>query len=392
LRIVLSCVRYPPAPGGAEDHVAALAEAYLARGHEVEVHTTDLFKEVPFERRDLPSVVHGVRVVRHRAYTPGRTFHYTFPPSMLAALVEAARDADVLHTHSYGYFQTMASARAARKTATPLVFTPHFHPPWSMEGGAARKAMRTVYDPTFGRAVLARADRVIGVSTGEIEEMRKHLPLDMAKVRVVPNGFHHERFQPAPSGAPFRAHLGIDDATPLVVFAGRLASNKGLHVLVPAFAKLASAHPDALLVLAGEDQDQRARLQGLAKDLGIAARVRFPGHLHPDLYPSALAAADVFVLPSEWEAFGIVLAQAMACGAPCVATRVGGAPDVVVDGETGRLVPYGDADALAAALDALLRDPDERRRMGEAGRRRAFAEYSWARVAERTLALYGELL
>jgi glycosyltransferase involved in cell wall biosynthesis len=331
-------------------------------------------------------------VTRHRAHTPGKTLHYTFAPTMLRALDEAARGADVLHAHSYGYFHTMASARAARRADVPLVFTPHFHPPWSMEGGLARKLLRAVYDPTFGRLVLRRATRIVGVSTGEVEEMRKHLPVDMSKVTVIPNGFHHAQFDPAPQGGAFRGHVGIGGDTPLVLFAGRLASNKGLHVLVPAFARLAQAHPRAVLVLAGEDQDQRARLERLAREAGIEKRVRFTGRLSPELYASALAAADVFVLPSEWEAFGIVLAQAMACGVPCVATRVGGAPDVVVDGETGTLVPYGDEGALADAIDALLADPDARRRMGEAGRQRAFAEYSWARVAERTLALYEELL
>lgn len=391
MRIVLSCVRYPPAPGGAEDHVAALAEEYARRGHDVEVHTTDLHKEVPFERREMPTLINRVRVTRHRAYTPGTTLHYTIAPTMLRALDEAARGADIVHAHSYGYFHTMASARAARRARVPFFFTPHFHPPWSMEGGVARKLLRTFYDPTFGRLVLRRADRIIGVSTGEVEEMRKHLPLDLAKVSIIPNGFHHAQFEPAPKGDAFRAHLGIGGDTPLVLFAGRLASNKGLHVLVPAFARLAQAHPGAVLVLAGEDQDQRARLERLAHESDIEKRVRFTGHLTPELYLSALAAADVFVLPSEWEAFGIVLAQAMACGVPCVATRVGGAPDVVVDGETGTLVPYGDEQALASAISVLLVDPDARRRMGEAGKRRAFSEYSWARVADRTLTLYEQL-
>lgn len=390
MRIVLSSVRYPPAPGGAEDHVAALAEGFVQRGHDVVVHTTDLFKEVPFERRELPAEVNGVRVVRHKAFTPGKTFHYTLPKGMLGALKRDAKGADILHTHSYGYFQTFASAMAKRATGTPLVFTPHFHPPWSMEGGRARKVMRSVYDPTFGRFVLKHADRVVAVSTGELDEMGKHLPLDLSRVTVIPNGFHQSRFTPAPSGAAFRDSLGVDATTPLVVFAGRLASNKGLHTLVRAFARLSDER--ALLVLAGEDQDQRAGLESLAGSLGVSKRLRFTGHLPDALYASSLAAADVFALPSEWEAFGIVLAQAMACGTPCVATRVGGAPDVVGDGATGLLVPYGDDKALASALARLLGDAGMRARMGEAGRERAFAEFSWDRVVDRTLALYEELL
>lgn len=339
----------------------------------------------------MPAEVEGVRVVRHRGRTPGKTFHYVFAPSMLKALRSAAEEADVVHAHSYGYFPTMAAARAARATGTPFVFTPHFHPPWSMEGGAARKLLRKVYDPTFGRYVLSRADRVIGVSSGEVDVMAEFLPLDRSRVRVIPNGFHPARFDPAPDGAPFRASLGLSPATPLVVFAGRLASNKGLHHLLPAFATLWRAHPDARLVLAGEDQDQRARLETLARSLGVEDRVHFTGHLDDSRYRSALAAGDAFVLPSEWEAFGIVLVEAMACGVPCVATRVGGAPDVVQDGVTGRVVPYGDEDALARALGGLLSDRALATRMGQAGRARAFKEYSWDAVVERTLGVYREL-
>ena len=391
MRVVLACIRYPPAPGGAETHVAALAEGFARRGHEVEVHTTDLHKEVPFERRDMPSEVNGVRVVRHRGRTPGRTFHYVLAPTMLRALKEAARGADVVHGHSYGYFPTMAAARAARAAGKPFVFTPHFHPPWSMEGGLARKVLRKVYDPTFGRYVLSRADRVIGVSSGEVDVMAEFLPVDRAKVRVIPNGFHPARFDPPPSGGPFRASLGLAETTPLVVFAGRLASNKGLHHLLPAFATLKARHPDARLALAGEDQDQRARLEKLARGLGVSDRVHFTGHLDEARYRAALAAGDVFALPSEWEAFGIVLVEAMACGVPCVATRVGGAPDVVVDGVTGRVVPYGDEAALAAAMDALLSDRALAARMGAAGRARAFKEYAWDAVVDRTLDVYREL-
>ena len=391
MRVVLACIRYPPAPGGAETHVAALAEGFAKRGHEVEVHTTDLHKEVPFERREMPSEVNGVRVVRHRGRTPGKTFHYVFAPTMLRALGDAARRADVVHAHSYGYFPTMAAARAARAAGKPFVFTPHFHPPWSMEGGTARKVLRKAYDPTFGRYVLSRADRIIGVSSGEVDVMAEFLPFDRAKVRVIPNGFHPARFDPAPSCAAFRESLGLAATTPLVVFAGRLASNKGLHHLVPAFAALKERHPHARLVLAGEDQDQRARLEALSRRLGVADRVHFTGHLSEDLYRSALAAGDVFALPSEWEAFGIVLVEAMACGVPCVATRVGGAPDVVVDGVTGRVVPYGDEKALSDALDGLLSDRALAARMGAAGRERAFKEYSWDAVVERTLDLYREL-
>lgn len=382
MKVVLTSVRYPPAPGGAETHVHALATGLAKRGHDVVVHTSDLFTEYPFERRALPAEVDGVRVVRHRARRLANA--WTILPDMGRAL--AGEKPDVFHAHSYGYHHTLLTARAARRTGTPLVFTPHFHPPWSMEGGAGRRLLRAMFDPTLGQSVVSAADRLIGVSSGEMGVMQRHLRIDGEKVRIIPNGFHASGFVPTPDAGKFREAFGLTNGEKLVFFAGRLASNKGLQHLVSAFDRIRAKHPDARLVLAGQDQGWRARLDAM----GVP--ILFTGHLDDATYRSALAAADVLVLPSEWEAFGIVLAEAMACGTPCIATRVGGAPDVVQDGITGRLVEYGDAAALALAMDELLADDALRASMGAAGVARAFAEFSWDAVVERTEALYAELL
>lgn len=382
MKVVLAAIRYPPSPGGAETHVAALAEGLHRRGHDVVVHTSDLFTEYPFERRPttLPDKVEGVAVVRHKAVRVAGA--WTTMPTMGKALRAAAEGADIVHAHSYGYYQTSAASRAARSTGTPFVFTPHYHPPWSMEGGAWRRLLRGAYDPLIGQRVVDAAARVIAVSSGELAEMRRHLRVPQAT--IIPNGFHAESYRTVPDGAPFRAKFGIGEA-PLVLFAGRLASNKGLPTLLDAFAKLRTG---ARLVLAGQDQGWRARLEAQARALGMGERVVFTGHLDDATYRSGLAAADVLALPSEWEAFGIVLAEAMACGTPCVGTAVGGAPDVIIDGETGLLVPYGDVDALATALGRVLGDEALAARMGAAGRERAMREYSWDAVVERTLGVY----
>lgn len=385
MRIVLACIRYPPAPGGAESHVAALAEGFAKRGHEVVVHTSDLFTEYPFARKALPPKVEGVSVVRHRAFSPGRLAHYVFLPTMGPALRKAAKRADALHAHSYGYYPSWATMLAARGARKPWLFTPHYHPPWSMEGARSRRALRDVYDKAIGQRVLDSAARVIAVSTGELAELKRHMRVDDARVRVIPNGFHASRFTPTPDPAPFRRLVGGE---PFVLFAGRLAKNKGLDTLVRAVPMLPA---DARVVLAGEDQGQRAGLEKLARELGVQDRLRFTGHLTDELYRSALAAADVLALPSEWEAFGIVLAEAMACGTPVVATSVGGAPDVVGDGAGGVLVPYGDPARLADALSRVLTDRAGAHRMGAAGKERAFRLFSWDAVVERTLELYAEV-
>lgn len=386
MKVALAAIRYPPAPGGAETHVAALADGLVKRGHDVVVHTSDLFTEYPFARRELPTEINGVRIVRHKAQR--WLGSWTAMPSMDKALRDER--ADILHAHSYGYYQTVSAARVARRAGSPFVFTPHFHPPWSMEGGALRRALRGVFDPMVGQPVVNAADRVVFVSSGERAEMKRHLRVPDERSVVIPNGFYPERFDPIPKGALFRDRYKIGASERLVVFAGRLASNKGLTVLVDAFSQLEAKN--TRLVLAGEDQGWSQRLVEQATRLGVADRLVFTGHLDDATYRSCLAASDVFVLPSEWEAFGIVLAEAMACGVPCVATRVGGAPDVVKEGVTGRLVEFGDARALARALDSVLADRLVAFQLGAAGRLRALREFSWSAVVDRTVKLYEELV
>lgn len=368
MRVLEACVRYPPAPGGAEAHVARVVEGLRARGHDVTVLTTDLFKEVPFERRAFAPQT-GVR--RFPAHTFGGEAHYVWSPRQYAALVREVRRHDVVHAHSYGYGHTVAALAAARLAGVPFVFTPHYHPPWSMEGGAKRGRLRKVYDAGPGRRTLREADAVIAVSTGEADLLRA---AGARNVEVVPNGVDLARFDREADVAAFRARFDVDG--PYVLYAGRLAKNKGLDVLVNAFARLTETHAYTELVLAGEDQDQRAPLAALARDLGVEDRVTFTGHLDEGAYRAALTGCAAFALASEWEAFGLVLVEAMACGRPVVASSVGGVPDVVEDGVTGFLVPHGDDAALAAALDRLLDDRALAERMGDAGRERA-RRFTW---------------
>ncbi len=393
MRILQACVRYPPAPGGAETHVQALSEGLLARGHEVQVVTSDLRKEVPFTRDpSLPEEVAGVPVTRLPAWTPGGEGHYVFQRRLLRTLLREAQESDVVHAHSYGYHQTWAGALAARITDTPFVLTPHYHPPWSMEGGARRGILRRVYDTTLGPLSLRGSDAVLGVSRAELDAMEAHgLTLDPDRVHVVPNGIHMDRFTPPPDGERFREAFP-EVAGPMVLYAGRLATNKGLPVLVDAIPDLVSELPDLTVVLAGEDQDQATKLQRQAEDLGVGDHLLVPGHLPEEVFVSAFGAADAFALPSEYEAFGIVLLEALACGLPCVVADRGGMPEVVEGGATGRVVPYGDPEALARGLLDVLEASREDDGPRVRSRERVAERFTWDVVVEEVEDVYHSLL
>jgi glycosyltransferase involved in cell wall biosynthesis len=192
----------------------------------------------------------------------------------------------------------------------------------------------------------------------------------------------------APARGEARARLGLDRHAFVVLALGRLVPIKGFDLLVQALPAVAAQVPTAQVVLVG-DGAERTRLAGLASALGVTGQLRMAGEITE--VTTHLAAADVLAVPSRNEGMGRVLVEAMALGIPVVATAVGGIPDVVTDGECGRLVPPDDVDALAAALIELGRDAALRAKLGEAGPARAEA-FSTAVAREKLLAVYAALV
>ena len=394
MHILQLTVRFPPAPGGVETHVLELAAGLRRRGHEVRVVTSDLRKEIPFER--LPpsdpqwSSVQGVPVQRLRALTLGGEAHYVMLRSLLPTLLRAAPGLDLLHVHVYGMSYLAHAAVLGKLRGLPVIFTPHYHPPWSMAGGQRRAGLRRLYDRLFGPAVLRGMDIVI-VNSAQEGAALGALGVPPRRLLTLTSGIDPSAFDPTPPGAPFRAALGIASDAPLVLYAGRLASNKGLSTLVQATAALVPTFPTLVVALVGGDFGVQGQLRAQVEAAGLQDHVLFTGHLDDQaLYRSAHGAADVFVLPSEYEAFGIVLAEAMAAGKPTVATDRGGMPELVVGGTTGLLVPYKDHRALAAALAQLLSDPQRAAAMGAAGRDRVRSRYSWDAVLDRLEKVYSD--
>jgi glycosyltransferase involved in cell wall biosynthesis len=384
VRVLLACVRYPPALGGVETHVQRVAQGLAARGHDVHVATSTLRSEFPFEHLGLAGEERDgpVRVHRFRAATLGGDLHWPYLRGLDRWLLRAARGFDVVHAHSYGFHHTVAALAAAKLACKPFVLTPHFHPHWSMECGPRRRWLRRAFDLAAKRTLLGAPDAVVCVSRAEAALLRAPRP---ERLHLVPNGVEPAPFARA-AGAPMRARLGLEG--PAALFVGRLASNKGLFTLLEAWQAMPR---DATLLIAG-DGHLAPRLAVRARELGLQGRVRLLGALSDEDLRASYAAADVFVLPSEYEAFGIVLLEAMAAGKPVVATRTGGMVEVVEEGRTGLLVPVGDTAALAEAMQGLLQDLPRARAMGEAGRGRVQEAFTWDAVTRRVEGLYEAML
>ncbi|HJT64105.1 MAG TPA: glycogen synthase [Candidatus Limnocylindria bacterium] len=394
MRVVMLTNEFPPSVyGGAGVHVAELANA-LRRQVELDVRTFG----------DQASDEPGWRI---RGYAPtaslddvAETLRPVFGAfSRNLAMAIDPPNADLVHCHTW--YTHLGGLVMRQAYGLPLVVTVHsLEPlrPWK------REQLGSGYDASawIEREALEQADAVIAVSDAARQDVLHHFKVDPARVHVVHNGIDVSAFAPDPGGDALARYL-IDPAVPYVLFVGRVTRQKGIMTLVEAIPHL---DPRIGVVLAAGQPDTaelQAEVAAGVAEAQAAAPTRaihwIPEVLDRPALRQLYTHAAVFACPSVYEPFGITNLEAMACGVPVVATRVGGIPEVVIHDRTGILVdvPEGTmgpedvkrvAADLAAAINALVGDPARRAAMGEAGRQRAVEQFSWAEVARRTLAVY----
>ena len=374
MKILQGCVRYPPAPGGAETVVKAYSEGLRDLGHDVEVVTTDLYTETPFVKKKMPLVVNGINVTRHKAYTVSGEAHYVLAPGMVQSFL--SKNADIIHTHSYGYFQNHAGWIRERFQSTPWVITPHFHPSWSMWGGSKRKTLREFYDTVIGKGTLEAADLITCVSKHERDMLVSEIGLKEDNIKIIYNGINWSDWSSVPKKEVFRKQYPTVSEK-FVLFAGRLATNKGLSDLISAMQLIDKKSVD--LVITGADMGLGKKLEKEASDKGVT--MHRLGHIDDETYRSVLSAAEMLVLPSEYEAFGIVLLEAAAAKTAVIGTNVGGIPEAMSPGNNGLIVEYNDVNNLAKSIAILLEDEKMSREMGKSGREWA-KKFSWESIVK----------
>lgn len=287
----------------------------------------------------------------------------------VTALAALARAADAALIHANGSRAMAYAGAAGRLASCPTL--------WHVRIADS--------DGLLDRALCAMATLVVATSRG----VARRFAWAPAKIRVVPNGIDLERFAPRAPSATLRAALQLPPSAPIVVSVGRHVPEKGYRHLIDAAALLEETKPGVHWVLVG-DGELRSELVAQAGRLRLASRVHFTGPR--DDVADLLTLADVFVLPSESEGFGRVLVEAMAMARAIVATKVGGIPDVVVDGETGLLVEPANPVALAHAVRRLLDDPAGAARLGSAGRQRAESTFSLGAHVDGVERVYDEVL
>lgn len=396
LSVALLTREYPPENyGGAGVHVE-----YLARELE---HLVDVGVYCFGAPRSAPEV--------KGAFQPWAELHDDAPEQFALAalsvdlrLVQALKGREIAHSHTW--YTNLAGHFAKLAYGIPHLMTSHsLEPlrPWKREQLGGGYALSSFCEKT----AIESADAVVAVSQGmKADILRAYPQVRPERVFVIHNGIDPDEYAPDPN-TEILAREGIDPEKPYVMFVGRITQQKGLLHLLRAAPHLA---PGVQLVLCagGPDTPQLGELvrQAVSELRETRSGVVWIERMLPrSELAQLLSHARAFCCPSVYEPFGIVNLEAMACGAAVVASAVGGIPEIVIEGETGHLVPFepdgtarGEprdpeafARALAARLNQLSSDAALARRMGQAGRRRVVEEFSWETVARETAALYARV-
>jgi len=388
VRILHLSWEYPPVVyGGLGRHVHALAEAQAAAGHDVVVVT----QHPGTAGVALDEGINGVRVVRVPQDSPQIGFHEQFLAWVMAlnhgltragiALGRTWRP-EVVHGHDWLVAHAAASLKQAY--AVPVVATMHATEAGRHQGWLPSDLSTSIHTVEWWLTFEAR--RVIACSQHMRWEVTRLFELPPDKVDVIPNGIDLAEWTTTP-GDVARAREAHAGDGPMVLFAGRLEWEKGVHTLVEAMPRLRRRFPGLRLVVVGKGS-QLEMLQALARKLRVSRSVEFTGWLTEAELRAVNAAADVAVVPSVYEPFGLVALEAAALGTPVVVSDTGGLAEIVVNGETGLTFPALDAAALADAVTEVLRSDVLARRVVRTAREVLARDYAWPTLAERTVTVY----
>jgi D-inositol-3-phosphate glycosyltransferase len=384
--------------GGMNVYVRELTRELGRRGKQVDVFTRAVDSTIAPVRHMGPNA----RVIHVPAGPVGpydKNGIYRHLDEFVAG-VEAFRREEGIHydlVHAHYWLSGVAGETLARRWGVPLAQM--FHTLGQMKNEVAkaprdREVALRIEEET---RLVDVADRIIAPTSTERAQLAWYYGADPEKISVIPCGVDTRLFRPRDQAAA-RQRLSLPEGR-LLLFVGRIERLKGIDTLLEATSLLLArpGYEDLRVLIVGGDLESTAdnpeqqRVRQLACDLGVAGRVDFLGAQSQAELAYFYAAADLTIMPSHYESFGMVALESMACGTPVVASRVGGLALLVKDGETGILVPEEAPTTLAMQTHAILQDDAERRAMG--GRAAAYAkDFAWGRIADRIVDLYDDLI
>ncbi len=375
--------------GGMNVYVKELTRHMERMGIEV-----DIFTRCHSEPHlDKSSQNGGIRVVHLEGgpLTANVDDLYDYLPDFLEALYEHVHQQGVRYqvVHSHYWLSGWAGSQAALQWGVPHIMT--FHTLAQIKSQARVGEREAPLRSETERRLMASSHLVIASSPHEKQAMVRLYSAPRERIQVVPCGVDLSMFRPL-NVDNARMRLGLNGER-VILYVGRIERLKGLDLLLNAAASMEGKDSLKVLIVGGDlaGDPEIERLRGLTREMGMEGVMEFVGKVEQHVLPIYYSAADVCVVPSYYESFGLVALEAMACGTPVVASRVGGLPTVIQHGRTGYLMPWHCPEPLADSLEVILSSALLQRSMGLAARRRAEG-MGWERVAEQIRALYEDLV
>jgi glycosyltransferase involved in cell wall biosynthesis len=383
--------------GGQNVYVRQVGEALARQGWQVDMFT----RRSEADQVDIVEHLPNCRTIRltagaHSFIPRQEIFNHCsdFVEEFLKFQAQQDRDYKLIHTNYW--LSGWVGLQLKKKVGVPLIHTYH------SLGAVKYKAVQTIPLIANNRLnvekdCLEKADCVVATSPQEKEHMRS-LVSTKGNIKVIPCGTDVKRFGSV-NYQQAREALGIEPDAKVVFYVGRFDPRKGIETLVRAIGQSQLQETENLQLIIGggsrqgkSDGNERDRIEGIVDELGIRSFTTFPGRIGDDTLHLYFAAADVCVVPSHYEPFGLVAIEAMASGTPVVASDVGGLQYTVVHEETGLLAPPRDVAAFSQAIDRLLTNPEWRRSLGQNARARVKSKFSWEGVAGQLSELYAQTI
>ena len=363
-----------------------ISQELAKRGHSVTVFTSDMTdnhtKVRRFEKEE------GVSVYRFQTIGAVATMKLKtlVTPAIVMKLRNDIRLYDVIHLHEYYSFQNIVVHYFAKRYGVPYILQAHGSIP-----RIGKRHLKWLYDISFGRILLKDASKVIALSDIEAKQYRS-VGVPKGKIEIVPNGIDLSNYSDLPRNGEFKDRYGIEKEKKIILFLGRIIRLKGIEFLIDAFVYMIRnlKYDNALLVLAGPDDGYLNETRNLVKRHEIQSRVLFTGALYGWDKLEAYVDADVYVLPSEYEIWGLTLFEAAACSTPVIFTSGNAVSEVVREGGFGFSVRYGDVVELAESMHKMLVNDTLSKEMGREGRKFVFENYDWAKIVPKIEKVYEE--
>lgn len=369
---------FSPHGGGTVDVLYKLSKALAQRGHEVTIYTSDYKLDQEYVT-SLPEV----NVRPFRCWSSLANFYLI--PGMVMETKRHLRDFDIVHLHCFRSFQNIIIHHYAKKYGIPYVVQAH----GSLPNIMAKQRLKQVYDNLWGCRLLKDASRVIAVTRTEAEQY-KSMRVSEDKIKIVANGIDLSEFDNLPEGGEFRRKYSLDSKQGIILYLGRIHKIKGLDLLAKAFADLSKHLNNIKLVIVGPDDGYLSAFKELIKELEIEELVLLSGPVYGRDKLKAYVDADVYVLPSVYEIFGITVLEACACGTPVIVTDRCGIADVI-DAQAG-LVVSCDKEELSNRILYMLGDDKMRLRFGDKGRLLVREKFDWKKIAEQIEKVYQSVI